>query len=82
MPIVSSSDRASDRQTIIDYLRQRAADGTEYIHSAEIADAIGLSPKQVGAHLRQIPEMVSDLTIEHWAKHHPLPGESALPVNC
>lgn len=40
-----------DKRRVIEYLQAKVDDGTEYFRSKNIAEDLGLSAKQVGAHL-------------------------------
>ncbi len=55
-------------QRIVRYLRERAASGHEYFRSRQIADALDLSAKQVGARLGRIADTADDIDIERWGR--------------
>lgn len=57
----------ADRR-IIDYLRQSAERGERYFRSKNIAAAIDLSAKQVGARLPRVADRADDLDIEKWGR--------------
>jgi hypothetical protein len=56
------------RQAILSYLRSNLASGNQYHKAKCIADALGLSSREVGANLRKLSEEgVPDLHIEPWS---------------
>lgn len=62
------SELTEEERRIIAYLKDSAARGERYFRSRNIADAIELSSKQVGARLPQLSEKVDDLAIEKWGR--------------
>jgi DNA-binding Lrp family transcriptional regulator len=60
------ADDADER--ILDHLRERAAVGDHYFRAKHIADAIGLTAKQVGARLPRLAEESDDVEIEKWGR--------------
>lgn len=59
---------SDEEQRIIAYLRDSAARGQRYFRAKNIADAIGLSSKQVGARLPHLAEKSEDVDIEKWGR--------------
>ncbi|MFB6192036.1 MAG: hypothetical protein ABEI11_01805 [Haloarculaceae archaeon] len=55
-------------ERILSYLRDRAASGKRYFRAKHIADALGLSSKQVGARLPRLAEESEDVDIEKWGR--------------
>lgn len=60
---------SEDKQRIVEYLQSQLKSGKQYLRSSEIGDSLGLSPKQVGAHLGQLDDEVDTLTIDKWGRH-------------
>lgn len=58
----------SPDERILAYLRDRAAGGDRYFRAKHIADAIGLTAKQVGARLPRLAEESEDVEIEKWGR--------------
>ena len=63
MPELSEEDRR-----ILRYLRRSAAAGDRYFRASQIADAVGLSAKQVGARLTKLRDDADDIEIEPWGR--------------
>lgn len=63
---MEETDSADER--ILSYLRDRAAGGDRYFRAKHIADAIGLTAKQVGARLPRLAEESDDVDIEKWGR--------------
>jgi prophage antirepressor-like protein len=59
-------DDANER--ILDYLRERAAGGERYFRAKHVADALGMTAKQVGARLPRLAEESEDVDIEKWGR--------------
>lgn len=55
-------------EQILTYLRERAAGGERYFRAKHIADAIGMTAKQVGARLPRLAEHTDDVDIEKWSR--------------
>lgn len=62
------TDYSEDEKRILSYLRERAIRGEQYVRSKTIADAIGLTSKQVGARLPKLAEKADDVDIEKWGR--------------
>jgi DNA-binding Lrp family transcriptional regulator len=58
----------SPDERILGYLRDKAAGGDRYFRAKHIADAIGLTAKQVGARLPRLAEESEDVEIEKWGR--------------
>ncbi|WP_129116991.1 DUF7123 family protein [Halegenticoccus tardaugens] len=55
-------------QRIIAHLRESVSRGERYFRAKNIADAIGLSAKQVGARLPRLAEKTDEVEIEKWGR--------------
>ena len=62
------SELSEEDRRILRYLRESVAAGDRYFRSRQIADAVGLSAKQVGARLAKLRETDEDLTITEWGR--------------
>ena len=62
------SEYSEEEERILSYLRDGAARGEEYFRARNIADAIGLTAKQVGAYLPRLAEDAEDIEIEKWGR--------------
>lgn len=62
------SELSEEDERILGYLRERANGGERYFRAKHIADAIGLTAKQVGARLPRLAEKASDVDIEKWSR--------------
>ncbi len=62
------TDYSDEDKRILSYLRESAARGEQYFRSKTVADAIGLSAKQVGARLPRLAEESEDVDIEKWGR--------------
>jgi hypothetical protein len=62
------SDLTEEDKRIVGYLRESVSAGERYFRAKNIADAIGLSAKQVGARLPQLAEKSDDVDIEKWGR--------------
>lgn len=68
MPGTSEDESVDENERILSYLRERAADGERYFRSKHVADAIGLTAKQVGSRLPRLAERSEDVDIEKWGR--------------
>lgn len=59
---------SEEDRRILRYLRESVAAGDRYFRAHQIADAVGLSAKQVGARLVKLRESDDDVVIEPWAR--------------
>ena len=55
-------------ERILSHIRERAASGERYFRAKHIADAIGMTAKQVGARLPRLAEQSDDVEIEKWGR--------------
>ncbi|MFC7177478.1 DUF7123 family protein [Halosegnis marinus] len=55
-------------ERILDHLRERAAVGDRYFRAKHVADALGMTAKQVGARLPRLAEESEDVDIEKWGR--------------
>jgi len=62
------TDYTEEERRILAYLAESAARGERYFRSRNIADALGLSAKQVGARLPRLAEKSDDIDIEKWGR--------------
>ncbi|MFB6129817.1 MAG: hypothetical protein ABEJ28_03240 [Salinigranum sp.] len=62
------TEYTDEEQRIIGYLRESVARGERYFRAKNIADAIGLSAKQVGSRLPRLAEKSDDVEIEKWGR--------------
>lgn len=61
-------DFTDEDQRILAHLRDSVAAGESYFRSKNIANALGLSSKQVGARLPYLAEKSDDVEIEKWGR--------------
>ncbi len=62
------SEYTEEEQRILAYLTDSASRGERYVRSKTIAEAIGLTAKQVGARLPRLAEKSDDVEIEKWGR--------------
>lgn len=62
------SELSEEDRRILRHLRESVAAGDRYFRANQIADAVGLSAKQVGARLAKLRGTVDDVVIEPWAR--------------
>jgi DNA-binding Lrp family transcriptional regulator len=62
------SEFDEEDRRIVNYLRESAERGERYFRAKNIASAIGLSAKQVGARLPRLAECADELDIEKWGR--------------
>ena len=62
------TEYTEEEQRIVAYLRDNVARGERYFRAKTIANAIGLSAKQVGVRLPQLAEKSDDVEIEKWSR--------------
>lgn len=62
------SDFTEEERQILDYLRESAKRGQKYFRAKNIAEALGLSSKQVGVRLPRLAEKTEDVDIEKWGR--------------
>ncbi|MFB6070270.1 MAG: hypothetical protein ABEJ76_04540 [Halanaeroarchaeum sp.] len=57
-----------EERRILDYLRDNVGTGEGYFRAKNIAEALGLSAKQVGVRLANLSEKSEDVDIEKWGR--------------
>lgn len=62
------SDFTEEEKRIVSYLRESVAAGERYFRAKNIAEALGLSAKQVGVRLSGLSEKSDDVDIEKWSR--------------
>jgi len=62
------SEYTEEEQRILAYLTDSVTRGERYVRSKTIADAIGLTAKQVGSRLPVSPKKSDDVDIEKWGR--------------
>ncbi|GAA0658898.1 DUF7123 family protein [Salarchaeum japonicum] len=62
------ADYTEEEREIVNYLRESVATGERYFRAKTIADAIGLTAKQVGVRLPRLAEKSEDVDIEKWGR--------------
>jgi len=62
------SELSDEDERILTHLRERAKGGDRYFRAKNVADAIGLTAKQVGARLPRLAEHSEDVDIEKWSR--------------
>lgn len=62
------TDYSEEERRILAYLRDSVASGERYFRARNIAEAIGLSAKQVGTRLPRLSEKSEDVDIEKWGR--------------
>ena len=62
------SEFTEEERRILAYLCEKAASGERYFRSKNIAEALGLSPKQVGVRLPKLAEKSEEVDIEKWGR--------------
>jgi DNA-binding Lrp family transcriptional regulator len=59
---------SEEDRRILSYLRDSVTGGERYFRAKNIAEAIGLSAKQVGSRLPRLAEESEDVDIEKWGR--------------
>lgn len=62
------TDLTDEEQRILAYLYDSVSRGERYFRAKSIAEAIGLTSKQVGARLPKLSEKSDDVDIEKWGR--------------
>lgn len=62
------TDYTEEEQRILAYLHDSVSRGERYFRAKNIADAIGLSAKQVGTRLPRLAEKADGVRIEKWGR--------------
>jgi len=58
------------KDVLIDYLLTGVANGHSYFKTQQIADDLGLNPREVGRSIGRLKNKVDSLSIEVWARPH------------
>jgi hypothetical protein len=64
--VSTESTTARKRDRLERYLRRRAAEGEFYFKSKHIDDEVGLSAKEIGAHLPDLRRSATAFELEEW----------------
>lgn len=59
---------SEEDQRILSYLRDSVSTGERYFRAKNIAEAIGMTAKQVGSRLPRLAEQSDDVEIEKWGR--------------
>ena len=62
------SEYTEAERRILTYLRDSVSGGAGYFRAKNIAEALGLSAKQVGVRLSDLAEKSDDVDIEKWGR--------------
>jgi hypothetical protein len=62
------TEYTEEERRILAYLRESVSRGEQYFRAKNIADAIELSAKQVGARLPRLAEKSDEVDIEKWGR--------------
>lgn len=62
------SELTEEERQIVTYLRESVSGGERYFRAKNIAEAIGMSAKQVGSRLPRLAEKADDVEIEKWGR--------------
>lgn len=62
------TDYTEEEARIVAYLRDSVSSGERYFRAKNIAEAIGLTTKQVGSRLPTLAEKSDDVDIEKWGR--------------
>ena len=62
------TEYTEEERRILAYLTDSVTRGERYVRSKTIADAIGLTAKQVGSRLPRLAEKADDVEIEKWGR--------------
>ena len=65
---MSMTELSEEDRLILHHLRQHVAAGDRYFRSNQIAEAVGLSAKQVGARLAKLRDDTDEVEIEPWGR--------------
>jgi len=61
-------DVSEPERRIIDHLREGVRAGKRYFRARHIADAVGLTSKEVGVRLSDLDEKSDEVKIEKWGR--------------
>ncbi len=64
------TDLSEEDHRILSHLRKQVKRGEAYVRSRQIADAVGLTTKQVGARLARLSDKIDEdeIEIEQWSR--------------
>ncbi|MFA9518401.1 FaeA/PapI family transcriptional regulator [Halopenitus sp. H-Gu1] len=62
------TEYTDEEKRILAYLHDSVSRGEQYVRSRTIADAIGLTAKQVGSRLPNLAEKSEEVDIEKWGR--------------
>lgn len=62
------TEYTDEEKRILAYLRDSVSRGEQYFRARNIAEAIGLSAKQVGSRLPKLAEKADEVEIEKWGR--------------
>lgn len=64
------TDLSEEDHRILSHLRKQVKRGEAYVRSRQIADAVGLTAKQVGARLARLSDKIDEdeIEIEQWSR--------------
>jgi prophage antirepressor-like protein len=62
------TDYSEEERRIIAYLRDSVSAGERYFRAKNIADALGMTAKQVGSRLPRLAEKSEEVDIEKWGR--------------
>lgn len=62
------TEYTEEEARIVAYLRDSVSSGERYFRAKNIAEAIGLTAKQVGTRLPHLAEKSDDVEIEKWGR--------------
>jgi hypothetical protein len=62
------TEYTDEEKRIVAYLRDSVSRGEQYFRAKNIAEAIGLSAKQVGTRLPRLAEKADEVDIEKWGR--------------
>lgn len=62
------TEYTEQEQRILAYLRDSVSHGESYFRAKNIAEAIGMTAKQVGSRLPRLAEKSDDVEIEKWGR--------------
>lgn len=62
------TELSEEERRIVAHLRDSVSRGERYFRAKNIAEAIGLSAKQVGSRLPHLAEKTEDVEIEKWGR--------------
>lgn len=62
------SELSDEDRRILRHLREQSERGDRYFRAKGIAEAVGLSAKQVGVRLGKLRDVADDIVIEPWGR--------------